>query len=157
MKRFLSLILVIVLSLSVLAFTGCGDKVYPEDYESIVLDEEKPVDSITLLYSEGTLSSNTFFPVDVTDKAVIADILTLLKDAEDGFKEITNEDVLTLSDANICISVKSGGSYVARYFVYDTGYIYSLSGYVVNKNYQSLDKTSYADLFDIYVRLGGKH
>jgi hypothetical protein len=83
--------------------------------------------------------------------------MALLKDAEDGFEFITNEKVLTLTDAYISVSLKSGGSYVVKYAIYDTGYIYSLSGYTVNENYKSLDKTSYGDLFDIYVRLGGKH
>ena len=83
--------------------------------------------------------------------------MTLLKDAESGFEFITNEKVLTLSDPYIAISIKSGGSYIVKYTVFDTGYIYSLSGYTVNENYKSLDKTSYGDLFDIYVRLGGKH
>jgi uncharacterized membrane-anchored protein YitT (DUF2179 family) len=65
MKKLLSIIL--ILSLSVLALAGCGSKEYPKDYESIVLNEESHVEAITLQYSEGTLSSNTFFPIDTTD------------------------------------------------------------------------------------------
>ena len=157
MKKILSLVLILALCLSVLVLAGCGKKTYPKDYESIVLNEESSVESITLQYSEGTLSSNTFFPIETSDPQIIADIMALLKDAEDGFEFITNEKVLTLTDAYISISLKSGGSYVVKYAIYDTGYIYSLSGYTVNENYKSLDKTSYGDLFDIYVRLGGKH
>ena len=157
MKKLLSIVLIMTLCLSVLALAGCGSKEYPKDYESIVLDGESPVEAITLQYSEGTLSSNTFFPIDTTDAEVIASVMALLKDAESGFEFITNEKVLTLTDAYISVSIKCGGSYVVKYAVYDTGYIYSLSGYTVNENYKSLDKTSYGDLFDIYVRLGGKH
>ena len=157
MKKILSLVLILALCLSVLVLAGCGKKTYPKDYENIVLNEESSVESITLQYSEGTLSSNTFFPIETSDPQIIADIMALLKDAEDGFEFITNEKVLTLTDAYISVSLKSGGSYVVKYAIYDTGYIYSLSGYTVNENYKSLDKTSYGDLFDIYVRLGGKH
>ena len=81
----------------------------------------------------------------------------LLTMADRWASRFTNEKVLTLTDAYISVSIKCGGSYVVKYAVYDTGYIYSLSGYTVNENYKSLDKTSYGDLFDIYVRLGGKH
>ena len=157
MKKILSIVLILALCLSVLVLAGCGKKTYPKDYENIVLNEESSVESITLQYSEGTLSSNTFFPIETSDPQIIADIMALLKDAEDGFEFITNEKVLTLTDAYISVSLKSGGSYVVKYAIYDTGYIYSLSGYTVNENYKSLDKTSYGDLFDIYVRLGGKH
>ena len=157
MKKILSLVLILALCLSVLVLAGCGKKTYPKDYESIVLNEESSVESITLQYSEGTLSSNTFFPIETSDPQIIASVMALLKDAEDGFEFITNEKVLTLTDAYISVSLKSGGSYVVKYAIYDTGYIYSLSGYTVNENYKSLDKTSYGDLFDIYVRLGGKH
>lgn len=157
MKKIISIVLILTLCLSVLVLAGCGSKEYPKDYESIVLNEESPVEAITLQYSEGTLSSNTFFPIDITDAEVIASVMALLKDAESGFEFITNEKVLTLTDAYISVSIKCGGSYVVKYAIYDTGYIYSLSGYTVNENYKSLDKTSYGDLFDIYVRLGGKH
>ena len=157
MKKIISIVLILTFCLSLCLLTGCGDKEYPKNYESVVLNEESPVEAITLQYSEGTLSSNTFFPVDITDAEVIASVMALLKDAESGFEFITNEKVLTLTDAYISVSIKCGGSYVVKYAVYDTGYIYSLSGYTVNENYKSLDKTSYGDLFDIYVRLGGKH
>ena len=157
MKKIISIVLILTLCLSLCLLTGCGDKEYPKNYESVVLNEESPVEAITLQYSEGTLSSNTFFPIDITDAEVIASVMALLKDAESGFEFITNEKVLTLTDAYISVSIKCGGSYVVKYAIYDTGYIYSLSGYTVNENYKSLDKTSYGDLFDIYVRLGGKH
>ena len=157
MKKIISIVLILTLCLSLCLLTGCGDKEYPKNYESVVLNEESPVEAITLQYSEGTLSSNTFFPIDITDAEIIASVMALLKDAEGGFEFITNEKVLTLTDAYISVSIKCGGSYVVKYAIYDTGYIYSLSGYTVNENYKSLDKTSYGDLFDIYVRLGGKH
>ena len=157
MKKIISIVLILTLCLSLCLLTGCGDKEYPKNYESVVLNEETPVEAITLNYSEGALSSNTFFPVEITDAEIIASVMALLKDAKSGFEFITNEKVLTLSDPYIAISIKSGGSYIVKYTVFDTGYIYSLSGYTVNENYKSLDKTSYGDLFDIYVRLGGKH
>ena len=157
MKKIISIVLILTLCLSLCLLTGCGDKEYPKNYESVVLNEEATVEAITLNYSEGTLSSNTFFPIETSDPQIIASVMALLKDAEDGFEFITNEKVLTLTDAYISVSLKSGGSYVVKYAIYDTGYIYSLSGYTVNENYKSLDKTSYGDLFDIYVRLGGKH
>ena len=112
MKKLLSIVLIMALCLSALALAGCGSKEYPKDYESIVLDGESSVEAITLQYSEGTLSSNTFFPIDTTDAEVIASVMALLKDAEDGFEFITNEKVITLTDAYISVSLKSGGSYV---------------------------------------------
>ena len=157
MKKIISIVLILTLCLSLCLLTGCGDKEYPKNYESVVLNEEATVEAITLNYSEGTLSSNAFFPIETSDPQIIASVMALLKDAESGFEFITNEKVLTLTDAYISVSLKSGGSYVVKYAIYDTGYIYSLSGYTVNENYKSLDKTSYGDLFDIYVRLGGKH
>jgi hypothetical protein len=125
MKKILSLVLVLALCLSVLVLAGCGKKTYPKDYESIVLNEESSIESITLQYSEGTLSSNAFFPIETSDPQIIASVMALLKDAEDGFEFITNEKVLTLTDAYISVSLKSGGSYVRRRNTLDRGHLRS--------------------------------
>jgi len=158
MKKLLSIVLILTLSLSALLLVGCGKEgEYPEDYEKIILNEEAPIEAITLLYSEGSLSSNVFFPINVSDPEAISEIISILKAAENGFEYISNEKLFALSDPNFSISIKSGGTYITKYYVYDTGYIYYLEGYASTQNYQSLDKTSYGDLFDIYVRLGGNH
>lgn len=156
MKRIISIVLVLALSLSSLILTSCKEKGILNKFEDVVL-ENIEITSFRASASEGIASSHAY-PVKTTfNKDDISMMLNILKQTENGFEECS-EDKFDLYLHAPIVQLTLYRDYTEFLYIilgYD-GYVYLYEitgtdeGLEAKCAYKSVDKLNCDDFMYLY-------
>jgi hypothetical protein len=156
MKRVISIVLVLALSLSALILTSCKEKGILNKFEDVVL-ENIEITSFRASASEGMASSRAYPVKTTSNKDDISMMLNILKQTENGFEECSEDNFdLYLHAPIVQLTLYRG--YTEFLYInlgYD-GYVYLYEitgtdeGLEAKCAYKSVDKLNCDDFMYLY-------
>ena len=166
MKRIISIVLVLAISLSSLALVSCGssDDTVLEKYEKLITKESKKVKHLELNISEDIYSSSLHTPSLTEDDEKISTFIELLQKYNLTFKE-TSKAALPITDVvtyyNYTLSIVfSNGDYELNISITPDGYVYLLerdagNDDTLSASYVSTTQVSNIEFIAFYHNLSG--
>ena len=156
MKKIISIVLVLALSLSALILTSCKEKGILNKFEDVVL-ENIEITSFRASASEGIASSHAY-PVKTTfNKDDISMMLNILKQTENGFEECSEDKFdLYLHDPIVQLTLYCGDTEFLYIILGYDGYVYlyeitgTNEGLEAKCAYKSVDKLNCDDFMYLY-------
>ena len=156
MKKIISIVLVLALSLSALILTSCKEKGILNKFEDVVL-ENIEITSFRASASEGIASSHAYPVKNTSNKDDISMMLNILKQTENGFEECS-EDKFDLYLHAPIVQLTLYRGYTEFLYInlgYD-GYVYLYEitgtdeGLEAKCAYKSVDKLNCDDFMYLY-------
>ena len=156
MKKIISIVLVLALSLSALILTSCKEKAILNKFEDVVL-ENIEITSFRASASEGMASSHAYPVKTTSNKDDISMMLNILKQTENGFEECSEDKFDLYLHAPIVQLTLYRGDTEFLYIIlgYD-GYVYLYvitgtdEGLEAKCAYKSVDKLNCDDFMYLY-------
>ena len=157
MKKIISIVLALALSLSSLILTSFKEKGILNKFEDVVL-ENIEITSFRASVSEGMASSHAYLVKTTSNKDDISMMLNILKQTENGFEECSEDkfDSYLLHDPIVQLTLYRGDTEFLYINLGYDGYVYlyeiteSDDGLEAKCAYKSVDKLNCDDFMYLY-------